>query len=112
VLRNKENNLDVIEKPNPEIAEKLGIKLRDLTKNEAPKYSNSKGVIVTYVNPKSKMGRTNLAAGFCILKINDQTFENLDEFLLLLNNQRGKVVFEGIYENYTEPYFYAFDLLK
>ena len=112
VLRNKENNLDVIEKPNPEIAEKLGIKLRDLTKNEAPKYSNSKGVIVTYVNPKSKMGRTNLAAGFCILKINDQTFENLDEFLLLLNNQRGKVVFEGIYENYSEPYFYAFDLVK
>jgi len=109
VLRNKENNIDVIEKPSMAVAEKLGFKLRDQDKEELAKFGH-KGVIVTYVKSNSKISRVNLTTGFCITKINDQTFENLDEFLLILNAQKGKVVLEGKYENYSEPFYYAFDM--
>ena len=109
-LRNTANTAALLTKPNYAILDRIGLALKEI--EERGVGETNKSVIVTKIQSGSKIARTNMAAGFCIQKINDRSFNNLDEFVALLSSNGGKIVLEGRYKNYADTYYYAFDLSK
>ncbi len=109
-LRNTANTRELMSKPNYAILEKLGFSLSAI--DEPGKKTGSKAVIVTNIQGGSKIARTNMNCGFCIQKVNDLAFHDLDEFVQYLETHAGKIVLEGRYKNYADTYYYAFDLSK
>ncbi|MFT5167365.1 MAG: serine protease Do [Saprospiraceae bacterium] len=107
MLKNKSNSTALVGK-NPMLRD-LGFELRDLTDNERSKL-NVNGAYVISITRGSKMERTNMDPGFIITKVNDAKVKNVDDLLKLLKDATGKIMLEGVYENYPGEYYYAFPI--
>lgn len=87
---------------------KIGISdLRPLTSQESRKLG-VKGMKVISIEKGSRIDRTNMEIGFVITHINDKKIENADQALKMLTNMNGKIVLEGVYEDFPESYYYTF----
>ncbi len=107
VLKNKSNTTALVGENS--MIRDLGFELRDLTERESNKLK-VKGAYVISITKGSKMERTNMDSGFIITKVNDVDVDNVEDFLDLLKNASGKVMLEGVYENYPGEYYYAFPI--
>jgi len=108
VLKNKSNSTSLVASRDEAVLEDLGIELRNLTNSEQSRLGTP-GVIVKSIIRGSKIERTNMDPGFIITRINDKTIENVDDFIQLLSDTKGKVLLEGIYENYPGEWGYTFN---
>ena len=87
---------------------KIGISdLRPLTNQESRKLGLS-GIKVISIDKGSRIDRTNMEIGFVITHINKKKVESVEQGVKLLSTTYGKVVLEGIYEDFSESYFYTF----
>ena len=87
---------------------KIGISdLRPLTSQESRKLG-VKGMKVVSIEKGSRIDRTNMEIGFVITHINDKKIESVDQAIKLITTMNGKVVLEGVYEDFPESYFYTF----
>ena len=87
---------------------KIGIgDLRPLTPQEARKLG-MKGIKVVQIEKGSRIDRTNMEIGFVITHINDKKIESVDQAIKTLSTQSGKVILEGVYEDFPEAYYYTF----
>ena len=108
VLKNKSNTTDLIGTgPDFAVLKKLGFELRNLTDSERSKL-NTDGVLVLSVYRGSPIERTNMDPNFVITKINDIAVSSVEEVAEQLNGATGKVMLEGVYEEYNGEYYYAF----
>ncbi len=109
ILKNKNNTTSIVE--NNEEAEnflaELGFEVRELTKKEK-QHATQGGVKVKSVFKGSKIERTNMDPGFIITKINDHPIKSILELYETLKKEEGKIILEGIYEEFTSEYYYAF----
>lgn len=106
-LKNKSNTTALIGESS--MLQDLGFELRDLSDSEQRKLK-TKGAYVISITRGSKIERTNMDPGFIITKVNDSNVANVDDLLSLLKNATGKVMLEGVYENYPGEYYYAFPI--
>ena len=111
-LKNKSNttSLMIPEKfdNNIDAFKKVGIAdIRPLTAQETRKLG-LKGVKVVQIEKGSRVDRTNMEIGFVITHINDKKIESVDQAQKLLLTLSGKVILEGIYEDFPEAYYYTF----
>ena len=53
---------------------------------------------------------TDLREGFIITKVNSKVVMNKDELVKVLEEQKGGVMLEGVYENIPGVYYYAFGI--
>ncbi len=90
-----------------DVAESLGMDLRNLTENERD-VLNVTGVKVISIVKGSKIDRTNMDPGFIITHVNDEKVHSMEEFLSLIESANGNVILEGVYETYPGQYYYAF----
>ena len=87
---------------------KIGIAdLRSLSPQESRKLG-VKGIKVFSIEKGSRIDRTNMEIGFVITHINDKKIESIDQALKLIATMNGKVVLEGVYEDFPESYYYTF----
>ena len=87
---------------------KIGIAdLRSLSPQESRKLG-VKGIKVFSIEKGSRIDRTNMEIGFVITHINDKKIESIDQALKLISTMNGKVVLEGVYEDFPESYYYTF----
>ncbi len=108
VLKNKSNTTDLVGAgPDHSLLKDLGFEIRNLTDSEQSKL-NTKGVMVVSVYRGSTIERTNMDPNFVITKINDIAVGNIDDVVGALKNATGKVMLEGVYEEYNGEYYYAF----
>ncbi len=108
VLKNKSNTIDLVGAgPDYSLLKNLGFEIRNLTDSETSKM-NTKGVMVISVFRGSTIERTNMDPNFVITKINDVAVSSVDEVVNLLKTATGKVMLEGVYEEYNGEYYYAF----
>ena len=91
-----------------ELLEELGFELRPASSAEVKALGIKNGVKVISVRKGSKIDRTNLTPGFIITKVNDSPVSTVDELMELIDKSEGKVMLEGVYEDYPGEYFYAF----
>ncbi len=110
VLKNKSNNITLAASAEQEdILKDLGLELRDLNKEETRRLGVN-GIKVVSIYRGSKIERTNMEPGFIITKIGDAKVRSVAEFIQELKNTKGKVMLEGLYEDYPGEYYYAFAL--
>ena len=107
-LRNQRNTTDLIAVRRDPILQNLGIELRDLDSYEKNKLG-TKGIMVVSVMRNSTIGKTNLEPGFIITKINENIVSTVNDITDFLLNNKGKILFEGFYENYPGEYPYKFE---
>lgn len=108
-LRNKSNTTDLTGHKDDDLLQDLGFEIRNLTSREA-KQIQTDGVKVISIYRDSKIERTNMDPSFIITKIDDQKISNVDDVIDYLKNATGKVMLEGVYENYPGEYYYAFPM--
>ena len=106
-LKNKSNTTTLMAARNEKILRDLGFELRELTKEESERL-DLKGIKVISIYRNSQIERTNMDPGFIITKINDKRITSVEDLVKRLDSATGKVMLEGVYENYSGEYYYAF----
>ncbi len=69
-----------------------------------------KGVKVSRLYQGKLRQQTDLREGFIIQRINDQEVDSVEEVEDILENRKGGVMLEGVYEDYPGTYYYAFGM--
>lgn len=107
ILKNKSNGTTLTSAKNESILRELGFELRNLTKEEVRKLHIS-GVKVVSIYRGTEIEKTNMDPGFIITKVDNQKVTTVEDVIEELQSAQGKVMLEGIYENYPGEYYYAF----
>ncbi|MEL6637311.1 MAG: Do family serine endopeptidase [Bacteroidota bacterium] len=109
LLKNKSNTTSLSgQREDEAILRDIGFELRNLSDREMRKTNVSGGVLVVSVFRGSKIESTNMDPDFIITKVNDVKVSTVEEVIRELKRTKGKVMLEGVYENYPGEYYYAF----
>lgn len=108
VLKNKANTTALLASRKDGILDKLGLELRELTTDELHSV-HTPGVKVISIERNSVIERTNMDPGFIITRINNQKVQTVEDVVDLLQQTKGKITLEGVYENYPGEYYYKFN---
>ncbi len=106
-LHNKSNTTELTSYSEDTILKELGFELRNLSSAEKRKLGIS-GVKVISIYRGSRIERTNMDPGFIITKVDTKKVTNVEILIKELKKIDGKVMLEGVYENYPGEYYYAF----
>jgi Do/DeqQ family serine protease len=109
-LKNREGETKFIVKNRKEIFNILGVELEDVDKATAKKLEIDGGVKVTRLYAGKFMKHTEMREGFIITKVDNTPVKNRDDLARVLENKKGGVLLEGIYEDIPGTYYYAFGL--
>ncbi|MBP7642310.1 MAG: trypsin-like peptidase domain-containing protein [Saprospiraceae bacterium] len=108
-LKNQLNSTDLVAVRRDPILRKLGLEIRDLDSFEKTKYKVD-GIMVISIEKGSIVGNTNIEPGFIITKVNEINIKSSKELINYFEQNKGKVVIEGFYENYPGVYPYTFEI--
>jgi Do/DeqQ family serine protease len=108
VLRNQLNTTDLVNVRKDELLTELGFEIRDLIRAEKESIG-TEGVKVVSIYRGSAIERTKMDPGYIITHLNDQKVNSADEFVQLLKEAQGRVVLQGVYEQYEGPFWYVFE---
>lgn len=109
-LRNQEGKEKIYERGTKEVLDILGVELEELDKETAKKLDIAGGLRITKLFSGKLKRHTNVKVGFIITKVDGKVFKTVDEFVKYLENKKGGVMVEGVYEDYPGTYYYAFGL--
>ena len=108
-LKSRTNDTKLVSATENKLLQELGFQVRSLTKSEKKRLEVD-GVKVISIYRGSKIMRTNMDPDFIITHVNNKKVKNADKFLQILEAASGKVMLEGVYENYPGEYYYAFSM--
>ena len=108
ILKNRSNNTLLMGVRDESILQDLGVELRDLSKSERRRLDINTGVMVKSIIRGSKIERTNMDPGFIITKVNETEISSVEEIIQELKKTKGKILLEGVYENYPGEWGYTF----
>lgn len=109
VLQGKAGDVTAVSSKDDGFLRELGFELRDLNREEQ-KRLNTKGVRVVSIFRGSKVERTNMDPGFVITRVNSEGVTSVENLTEKLKTMKGKVLLEGVYEDYAGEYYYAFSM--
>ena len=109
-LRNQEGEEKMYERPDNEVLDSLGIELEEIDKKTARKLDIKEGLQITKLYPGKLKNQTDVRVGFIITKVNGDNVGSVDQFVKILEDSKGGVMIEGVYEDYPGTYYYAFGL--
>jgi Do/DeqQ family serine protease len=109
-LRNQEGKEKIYERGTKEVLDILGVELEELDKETAKKLDINGGLRITKLFSGKLKRHTDIKVGFIITKVDGKVFKTVDEFVKYLENKKGGVMVEGVYEDYPGTYYYAFGL--
>ncbi|MBN1388061.1 MAG: Do family serine endopeptidase [Bacteroidales bacterium] len=109
-LRSREGTTGIIVTEPDEILEVLGIELEDIDKNTARKLGIPGGVKITGLHSGKLRNTTDIREGYIITKVDGEQINSKDEFIRIMKDKEGGVMFEGVYEDYPGIYYYAFGI--
>ncbi len=109
LLQGKAGDATAVNSKDDSFLRDLGFELRDLSREEQ-KRLNAKGARVVSIFRGSKVERTNMDPGFIITRINSEAVTSVENLMAKLKSAKGKVLLEGVYEDYAGEYYYAFSM--
>lgn len=107
-LKNQLNTTDLVSVRKDRILTDLGFEVRDLLPAEERRLGQEGGVKVISIYRGSTIARTKMEPGYIITKMNEQAITSADQLVKMLEETRGRIFFEGHYEKYPGPWWYAF----
>ncbi|TRX70364.1 Do family serine endopeptidase [Carboxylicivirga sp. M1479] len=109
-LRNQEGKTKLYEKGTNEILDVLGIELEEINKSTAKKLNIDGGIRITKLFTGKLKRHTDVKVGFIITKVDGKLYKTVDDLVDYLQDKKGGVMLEGVYEDYPGSYYYAFGL--
>jgi serine protease Do len=109
-LKNREGESNITTSSRSEISSILGAEFKDLDSKMAKKLDIVGGVQVTKLYTGKLMKYTDMREGFIITKVDGKSVNNTKELTKELENKKGGVLLEGVYEDLPGVYYYAFGL--
>ncbi len=110
VLKSKSNDVSLTDAGEQSQLRELGFELRSLNAEERQRL-NIKGIKVISIYRGTPVEGTNMEPGFIITKANGKTVQAVDQLAKIISGaQGGKVVLEGVYEDYKDKYYYSFEV--
>ncbi len=107
ILKDRSNSTSIVTAAESDILHQLGFELRNLTKEEKKRLKVN-GVRVASIYLGSTIEKTNMDPGFVITRVGSQKVASVEELVKVLELASGKVILEGVYENYKGEYYYEF----
>lgn len=109
-LKDKDGGKTIVEKEHTETLSILGAEFETLDEKVARKLDLDGGVKVEKLYAGKLRKYTDLREGFIITKVDGQKINDLDDLVEVLENKKGGVMLEGVYEDIPGEYYYAFGL--
>ncbi len=109
-LRNLQGKEEMVEQGTKEVLDVLGVELKEVDKATAKKLDIDGGVQINKLFAGKLRHNTDIKNGFIITKVDGKKIKTVDEFIKALEDKKGGVMVEGIYEDYPGTYYYAFGL--
>ena len=110
-LNNRDGNTEVVTKAiSSDLVNLLGATFETINETTARQLEIKGGVKVTELRAGKLQKQTNMQEGFIITKVDGKTIKSTDDLFDYLENKRGGVMLEGVYENYPGAYYYAFGM--
>lgn len=110
ILNNRNGNTNLASKDTRKVIKILGAEFENVDKKLAKKLNIDGGVKVTTLYAGKLRKSTQMQEGFIITKVDGQKIKSVDEMVKILENKKGGVMLEGIYEDLPGEYYYAFGL--
>ena len=110
ILNNRDGNTKLASADNREIVKKLGAEFEEVDKSKAKKLDIRSGVKVKKLYAGILRKHTQMREGFIITHIDGKSVSSIDDVVSMLENKKGGVMLEGVYEDIPGVYYYAFGL--
>lgn len=109
-LENVKGTTDISKKENVEMLNYLGADFETLDKETAKKLNLDGGVRVVNLYPGVLRQKTQMRTGYIITHVDGKKVTNIQELVSALENKKGGVMLEGVYENIPGKQYYAFGI--
>ncbi|MCK0145382.1 Do family serine endopeptidase [Arenibacter sp. F26102] len=109
-LANVKGTTEITKSENVEMLNFLGADFETLDKKTANKLQIDGGVRITNLYPGLLRQYTQMRSGFIITHVDGKKVTNIKEFVASLENKKGGVMLEGLYEDVPGKQYYAFGL--
>ena len=109
-LQNRIGGTKVKKKEHAKILNFLGAELESLNKEQAKELGVESGVKVIALYAGKLRKSTQVREGFIITHIDGQGVKNVDDVIKALEDKKGGVMLEGVYEDMPGKYYYAIGL--
>jgi S1-C subfamily serine protease len=110
VLKNQDGEVKFMEKTAESVLDILGMELEELDPNLAKKLDIEEGLKVSKLRSGKLKRSTDMRDGFIITKVDGKKPGSVEEFTRYLNQAKGGVMLEGVYEDIPGTYYYAFGM--
>ena len=104
VLKNKNGNTDVVEKPKVEVVSALGATFEEVNATDMKKLNILNGLRITKLSA-GKLLSAGLKTGFIITSIDRKKISTIEDIKASLENKKGGVLIEGVYPNGMRAYY-------
>ena len=109
-LKNKEGETKFLAKNRKELFNILGADFEDIDDKTAKKLDIPGGVKISKLYAGKLMKHTQIREGFIITKVDGQVIKDTEELAKALEDKKGGILIEGVYENLPGVHYYAFGL--
>ena len=109
-LNNKDGNTRILSEDEALLMKKLGIDVKDLSKEECKKMELSSGVKVEKIFPGKIRKHTQMRDGFIITHVDGKKVKDKNQLMDIFSNKKGGVMLEGVYVDIPGEYYYAIGL--
>jgi len=109
-LADQKGERKLASKEDMDILDVLGASFEELDKETAERLGIEGGVIVKDLGNGLLKNQTSISEGFIITGINHKQVKNQNDIRKMLNQEKGGVLIQGVYENYPGELYFAFGL--
>jgi serine protease Do len=110
VLNDRNGQKRIVKREHRDLIAQLGAELETLDTELADKLGIEGGVKVTRLYAGKLKRSTAMREGFIITGVDGEKVKTIDQFARVLENKRGGVLLEGVYENQKGVHYYAFGM--
>ena len=104
VLKNKNGNVDVVEKSKVEVVSSLGATFEALSAADMKKLNIQNGLRISKLNA-GKLLSAGIKEGFIIMFVDKKKIVTIEDIKTVLENKKGGVLIEGVYTNGMRAYY-------
>ena len=102
--------MEIIEREPENVLTVLGADLEDVDSKTLKRLDIESGVRVKAIGTGQIRKHTDMEAGFIITKVDGKKVKSKEEVMDILENKKGGVLLEGVYENLSGTYYYGLGL--
>lgn len=104
VLKNKNGNINVVERPKIEVVSALGATFEPVNTSDIKKLNIENGLRISKLNA-GKLLSAGIKEGFIITSVDKKEINTIEDIKTALENKKGGVLIEGIYPNGMRAYY-------